>query len=231
MKRLCVVLILAMAVCLLGGCNIIKIDGQGDSSAEPTPHNAIATTDPSADPDRMPVATILFSSGDKIEITLLPQIAPNTVCNFIYLANGGFYDGSKVDGVVGSCIVKFGETAGDTGYTIPGEFSANGYQPNDYVFSHRRGVVSMTRQTSAENDKAYYNSASSGFFILSDSVPELDSFYAAFGIIFDEESLAVLDRLAAEEVNADYTLKKNVFIESVRVETFGVTFADPVVRK
>ena len=122
-----------------------------------------------------PVATITLSDGRQMRFELKPAEAPNTVANFIELANSGFYDGLEIFRVVAGVLIQSGDPnndgTGDPGYAIAGEFSENGFVNN---LSHARGTISMCRQSD-------YNSAGSQFFILQGSYPEYDGQYAAFG--------------------------------------------------
>ena len=161
-----------------------------------------------------PVATITLSDGRQMRFELKPAEAPNTVANFIELANSGFYDGLEIFRVVAGVLIQSGDPnndgTGDPGYAIAGEFSENGFVNN---LSHARGTISMCRQSD-------YNSAGSQFFILQGSYPEYDGQYAAFGSIMDEESLATLDAIAAQPVDGNYVPLNRQIIESIRVETF-----------
>ena len=161
-----------------------------------------------------PVATITMSDGSQMRFELKPAEAPNTVANFIELANSGFYDGLEVFRVVAGVLIQSGgpqnDGTGDPGYAIAGEFSDNGFANN---LSHVRGTISMCRQSD-------YNSAGSQFFILQGSYPEYDGRYAAFGSIMDEQSLATLDAIAAQPVDGNYVPLNRQIIESIRVDTF-----------
>ena len=177
--------------------------------------------DPYADvPD--PVATITMADGKVMRARLFPREAPNTVGNFIELANGGFYDGLPFHRVVTGYLIQTGDPAGDgtggPGYTIRGEFSKNGFGNG---VQHARGTLSMARL----ND---YNSAGSQFFIVQRTIPDYDGLYAAFGRLMDEESLATLDAIAAVATDANRSPLVAQNIRSIRVDTQGFVF--PVVK-
>jgi len=165
-----------------------------------------------------PIATITMAGGDQMRFELRPDVAPNTVANFVNLANGGFYDGLEIFRVVAGVLVQSGDPrndgTGDAGYAIKGEFSANGFENN---LSHNRGVISMARQS-------HYDSASSQFFIMQGSYPEYDGQYAAFGVAADAETLEVLDEIASQPVDGSYLPLTRQAIRSIRVDTFEVEF-------
>ena len=168
-----------------------------------------------------PIATIEMQNGGKIKIELYPDKAPNTVYNFIALANSGFYDGLIFHRVIKGFMIQGGDPAGvgtgGPGYCIKGEFSLNGFKGND--IKHERGVISMAR---AQNP----NSAGSQFFIMHANASYLDGQYAAFGRVI--EGMETVDEIAS--VATDYSDKprKEQQIKSVRVETFGVSYPEPV---
>lgn len=169
-----------------------------------------------------PIATITMEDGNQMRIELYLKKAPNTVANFVELANSGFYDGMDFYRVLPGCLIQAGDTAGDgtggPGYAIKGEFSANGFKEND--ISHTRGTISMARQSG-------YDSAGSQFFILQGSYPEYDGKYAAFGRLMDEASLETLDSLASVNVDVHYAPLKKSVIASIRVDTMGYEY-EPV---
>ena len=148
-----------------------------------------------------PVATLTMEDGGVIVMELYPEIAPNTVCNFIELANSGFYDGL----IFHRCIPGFmiqggcpeGTGSGDPGYTIKGEFTANGFK-ND--LKHERGVISTARQ--GENPytgEKNYDTAGSQFFITVEDYPSLDGQYASFGKVIS--GMEVADAIVANETD------------------------------
>jgi len=166
-----------------------------------------------------PVATITMEDGSQMRIELFLQKAPNTVANFVELAEEGFYDGLYFHRVLPGCLVQTGDPTGSgtggPGYSIKGEFLENGFEGND--ISHMRGTVSMARQSG-------FDTAGSQFFILEGSYPEYDGKYAAFGKLMDDASLAVLDSIALVNVDGHYKpLEKNV-IASIRVDTQGYEY-------
>jgi peptidyl-prolyl cis-trans isomerase B (cyclophilin B) len=177
--------------------------------------------------ERKPIATITFSNGVEIRARLYPDKAPNTVANFISLANSGFYDGSPVHRIVEYSIVQMGRSAdgeNDAGYYIKGEFPDNGFSKNDML--HEKGVLSMARTVGAEgNEKEYYNTASSQFFICVDVETTLDGAYAPFGkVISGYDDFEEISRL---DVDENYAPRDELYIKSVTVDTYGKDYGEP----
>jgi peptidyl-prolyl cis-trans isomerase B (cyclophilin B) len=164
-----------------------------------------------------PIVTITTEYG-VIKAELYPDSAPNTVNNFLSLANQGFYNGLIFHRVIKGFMIQGGDPAG-TGmggpnYTIAGEFKANGY-PNN--IKHTRGVISMARSQN-------YNSAGSQFFIMHADAPHLDGQYAAFGKV--TEGIEVIDEIAKCQTTGDRPVKKQTIL-SITAETFGVNYPQP----
>lgn len=166
-----------------------------------------------------PIVTFEMKDGDVFYVELYPEIAPNTVNNFISLVKKGFYNGLCFHRVIEGFMIQGGDPKGNgtggPGYTIRGEFSKNGFK-ND--LKHKRGVVSMARSMMP-------NSAGSQFFIMHADAPHLDGQYAAFGQVID--GMDVIDKIA--EVNVDYNDKplRDQVIKSVTVDTNGVEYEEP----
>ena len=205
-KRL--IIVVAAAALLLGAALILIL-----KLAEPKPPEEEAQN---------PVATITMSGGGQMRFELYPDQAPNTVANFISLANDGYYDGTQFYRIVSGVFIQGGDPNNDgTGgpkYAIKGEFAANGVENS---VSHLRGAISMARQSG-------YDTAGSQFFIMQGSYPtDYDGQYAAFGMIADEESLAVLDAIAAQPTDSTYLPLTRQVIQSIRVDTFGVDYGEP----
>ena len=165
---------------------------------------------------KKPVATLTLEGGDQITIYLYPDQAPNTVANFISLANSGFYDGLTFHRVVEDFIMQGGDPNGDgtggPGYAIRGEFSSNGVE-ND--LSHVRGVLSMARSSS--ND-----SAGSQFFIMHADSDSLDGNYAAFGMVLG--GLDTVDVIASVPTDSNDKPRTEQVMRTVYVETYGKTY-------
>ena len=166
-----------------------------------------------------PIATITMKDGSTMRFELHLEIAPNTVANFTKLANDGFYDGLEFFRIVPGVLIQAGcpdnDGTGNAGYTIKGEFSANGVK-ND--LSHTRGVISMARKGTGNN------TAGSQFFIVQTDSPHLDGQYAAFGRVIDEESMKVVDEIAATSTDANDKPLSEWRIKSITVDTQGYTY-------
>ena len=167
-----------------------------------------------------PVVTIEMEDGKVMKGELYPEIAPNTVNNFIALANSGFYDGVIFHRVIPGFMIQGGDPdgvgTGGPGYEIRGEFTANGFE-ND--LKHTLGVLSMARTMIPD-------SAGSQFFIMVADAPHLDGQYAGFGKI-TENAQAAID---ISRVNRDMFTdkpKKPQTIKSIRVDTLGVDYPAP----
>ena len=169
-----------------------------------------------------PIVTMEIEDYGTITIELYPNMAPNTVANFVNLIEEGFYDGLTFHRSVPGFVLQGGDPNGDgtggPGYTIKGEFSSNGYTQN--TLSHTRGVISMAR--SRDNDSA----GSQFFIVLDDSATySLDGLYAGFGRV--TEGMDIIDEIVAnEKIANDVTgaLEENVVITKVTVDTFGETY-------
>ena len=169
-----------------------------------------------------PIATITMQDGSVMRFELRPDCAPNTVANFVKLANSGFYDGLQFFRVVVGAFIQGGDPlnngTGDPGYAIKGEFAANGVQN---TLSHSRGVISMARQSG-------YDTAGSQFFILQGNFPaDYDGLYAAFGTALDEATIGVIDTIAGQPADTSYRPITRQIIATIRVETFDVEY-EPV---
>ena len=173
-----------------------------------------------------PIATITMEDGGVIKLELHPEIAPNTVKNFIHLANSGFYDGVIFHRVIEGFMIQGGDPdgrgTGGPGYRIKGEFSNNNHK-ND--LSHERGVISMARQGNPYFPASAYNTAGSQFFIMHADSDFLDGDYAAFGKVI--EGMDVVDRIATTETDGSDRPLETQTMQSVRVDTFGVDYGEP----
>ena len=166
-----------------------------------------------------PIVTITMANGEVMKAELYPEIAPNTVNNFISLVKKGYYDGLIFYRVIAGFMIQGGcpngNGMGGPGYSIKGEFSQNGFKN---TLKHTEGVLSMARAMNP-------NSAGSQFFIMHQNSPHLDGQYAAFGKLV--EGLDVVDSIA--QVGTDWSDRPMVpqIIESMTVETFGVEYPEP----
>ena len=166
-----------------------------------------------------PIVTITMASGDVIKAELYPEIAPNTVNNFISLINHNFYDDVIFHRVIRGFMLQGGDPDGNgtggPGYSIKGEFSSNGFK-ND--LKNTPGVLSMARTMIPD-------SAGSQFFIMHQAAPHLDGEYAAFGKVID--GMDIVNKIA--EMPTDYMDRplEDQVMKSVTVDTFGVEYPEP----
>jgi peptidyl-prolyl cis-trans isomerase B (cyclophilin B) len=170
--------------------------------------------------DTNPVAEIVMSDGSVVKVELYPEAAPNTVNNFIYLANSGFYDGLTFHRIIPGFMIQGGDPKGDgtggPGYSIAGEFKDNGFENN---LKHTRGVISMARAQS-------YDSAGSQFFIMVADAKSLDGQYAAFGKV--TEGIEVVDKIVGAERDSNDKPLESIVMRKVTVDLKGKTYSEPV---
>ena len=166
-----------------------------------------------------PIVTITMENGDVIKAELYPEIAPNTVNNFISLINHNFYDGVCFHRVIKGFMLQGGDPDGNgtggPGYEIKGEFTHNGFK-ND--LKHTAGVLSMARTMIPD-------SAGSQFFIMHKDAPHLDGAYAAFGKVI--EGMDVVDKIACVATDRRDMPMEPVIMTEVTVDTFGTEYPEP----
>ncbi len=166
-----------------------------------------------------PIVTIEMQNGDLIKAELYPEIAPNTVNNFLSLIKKGFYDGLIFHRVIPGFMIQggcpSGTGMGGPGYSIAGEFSSNGKTNS---LKHSRGVLSMARSMKPD-------SAGSQFFIMVDDAPHLDGQYAAFGKV--TEGMEAADKIVNSRRGPDDRPRETQGIKKVTAETFGVDYPAP----
>ena len=166
-----------------------------------------------------PILTIEMENGDTIKAELYPEIAPNTVNNFISLVKQGFYDVIIFHRVIKGFMIQGGDPEGTgmggPGYSIKGEFSSNGFENN---LKHSAGVLSMARSMMP-------NSAGSQFFVMHKDSPHLDGDYAAFGKVI--EGMEVVDKIAETVTDSSDRPKEEQKMKKVTVDTFGEEYPDP----
>ena len=166
-----------------------------------------------------PIVTFTMENGDVMKAELYPEVAPNTVNNFISLVKKGFYVGLIFHRVIAGFMIQGGDPEGSgmggPGYSIKGEFNYNGVENN---LKHSRGVLSMARAQHPE-------SAGSQFFIMHADAPHLDGQYAAFGKLVEGED--VLDSIASIDTDWSDRPRTHQVLKTVTVDTFGVDYAEP----
>lgn len=200
----------AMLISLVGCTNNNTSSQKNDEEIETTVEST----------GELPIATIKIKDFGTIKAELYPDKAPNTVNNFISLANSGFYDGLIFHRVIKGFMNQGGDPdgvgTGGPGYSIKGEFSNNGYTNND--LKHTAGVLSMARA----NDP---DSAGSQFFIMAEEASYLDGDYAAFGKVI--EGMDVVNDINSVQTNSNAKPLKDVVIESITVDTKGINYKEP----
>jgi peptidyl-prolyl cis-trans isomerase B (cyclophilin B) len=194
-------------------------ESESNQSKQEFPDTNKTTETRDTDSIKNPIVTILMENNEEIKIELYPEVAPNTVTNFISLVNQGFYDGVIFHRVIPGFMIQGGDPQGigigGPGYSIKGEFTSNGFENN---LKHELGVLSMARTQAP-------NSAGSQFFIMVADVPSLDGDYAAFGKVIDGmetvQNIALVDRGGQDKPIADQVMKK------VTVDTLGIDYGEP----
>ncbi|WP_424475006.1 peptidylprolyl isomerase [Oceanobacillus kimchii] len=198
MKQRYLFIIILMITFLLSAC----------SDTEETPSEDTQSDD-------NPIATITMENGQTITIELYPDIAPNTVTNFISLIEDGFYDGLTFHRIVPEFVIQGGDPEGNgtggPGYSIPGEFTSNGFENN---LVHERGVLSMARSQ-------HPDSAGSQFFIVLDKADHLDEDYAGFGKV--TEGMETVDNIVEQGTSEEEVST----IKQITVDTKGQDYGEP----
>lgn len=166
-----------------------------------------------------PIVTFKMQDGGVMKAELYPEVAPNTVKNFISLVKKGFYNGLIFHRVIPGFMIQGGDPSGNgtggPGYSIKGEFKSNGFK-ND--LKHSEGVLSMARSMSP-------NSAGSQFFLMVADAPHLDGQYAAFGKL--TEGFDVAQKIVSVKRNYSDKPYEDQVMEEVTVDTFGVEYDEP----
>ncbi|WP_172251784.1 peptidylprolyl isomerase [Saccharibacillus deserti] len=180
-----------------------------------------ASPEPAPGSEGKPIVTIEMDNGGIIKLELYPEIAPNTVNNFISLVKSGFYDGVAFHRIVPGFVIQGGDPegtgGGGPGYAIKGEFTSNGF---DNTLLHTEGVLSMARTNEPD-------SAGSQFFIMLADQPSLDEQYAAFGKV--TAGMDVVQAIAALPVdgNDKPTSAEGATMKTVTVDTLGKEYPEP----
>lgn len=209
-----ITVVVIMSSLVLVGCGNKNTQSQGDSTS---------VTDESSDSktgnENLPVVTITVENYGVIQAELYPEIAPNTVNNFISLVKKGSYDNLTFHRIIKGFMIQGGDPKGDgtggPGYSIEGEFTSNGFANS---LKHTKGVLSMARTQDP-------NSAGSQFFIMTGDAPNLDGQYAAFGKV--TSGLDVLEKIQSVKTNSNDAPIDKVVIKSITVDTKGVDYNEP----
>ncbi len=203
MKKIALLTCLLVSIFSLSGC--VKNPNENFNDEVRTP------------PKELPIATIDFKDYGTVEIELYPHIAPNTVNNFIELANIGLYDGITFHRIIKDFMIQGGDPEG-TGmggpeYSIAGEFTNNNFK-ND--LEHIEGVISMARSSQMPD------SAGSQFFIVTKDAPHLNGEYASFGKVID--GIDIIHEIENVKTGANDKPVEDVVINSIKVDTKGIEY-------
>ncbi|MEV5029074.1 peptidylprolyl isomerase [Paenibacillus sp. LPE1-1-1.1] len=230
-KRLGMMLLLSLILIVVAGCGGTKTPNNGETTGSNggTANTTTPTEAPVEDgpallgPDKHPVVTIQLSNDKIIKLELYPEVAPNSVNNFISLINKSFYDGVIFHRVIPGFMIQGGDPdgtgTGGPGYSIPGEFNSNGFENK---LKHTRGILSMART----NDP---DTAGSQFFIMVADAPSLDNEYAAFGKV--TEGMEAVDEIVNQAKGANDRPDNPISMKKVTVDTLGMTFEEPTKTK
>ncbi len=215
-------LIIGLIILMLGLICLVAVLAKG--SADTTTDSTASTeakdlkTEVDVPEDKNPIATVKLSGYDEMKFELFPMQAPQTVYNFITLANSGFYDGLIMHRLEKDFVIQGGDPDGDgtggPGYGITGEFPSNGYTTN---LTHKKGSIAMARSTDV-------NSAGSQFYISLAENQSLDENYAVFGYITDGSE--VVDQINDDAIDGESEPKKEIKIESIKVNTKGIDYPE-----
>lgn len=223
-KKAIIAMLLSATLCMLGAC--AKTNENADDNKEAS-SDSISDILAKYEEKGHPVAVIEMENGGRIIVELYDDIAPNTVKNFISLANKGFYDGTIFHRVIQGFMIQGGDPNGNgtggPGYNIPGEFSNNKF---NNTISHTRGTISMGRRGSQFADYMYYDTAGCQFFICDADSTFLDGNYASFGRVL--EGMDVVDEIAAAPKDRSDKPYEDQIMKRVYVETYGKTYDEPV---
>ncbi|MGO4548384.1 peptidylprolyl isomerase [Paenibacillus sp. 2TAB23] len=229
-KRFGMMLLLTFALVLVAaGCGGTKSTNNGSTTGSDGGNTAAATNPPTEAPaedgpvllgsDKHPVVTIQLSNDKVIKLELYPEVAPNSVNNFISLINKSFYDGVIFHRVIPGFMIQGGDPdgtgMGGPGYSIPGEFNSNGFENK---LKHTRGILSMARTQDPDT-------GGSQFFIMVADAPSLDNEYAAFGKV--TEGMEAVDEIVNQTTGANDRPESPISMKKVTVDTLGMTFEEP----
>ncbi|NIK78224.1 peptidyl-prolyl cis-trans isomerase B (cyclophilin B) [Paenibacillus castaneae] len=225
MTLLIAALLLVLSGCGGGSKNAPNKDSLGSNGNNGNTSTTTPTEVPAEDgpellgSDKHPVVTIELSNDKIIKLELYPEVAPNTVNNFISLINKKFYDGTIFHRVIPKFMIQGGDPdgtgMGGPGYSIPGEFGSNGFENK---LKHTRGVLSMARSGNPD-------SAGSQFFIMVADAPSLDNEYASFGMV--TEGMDAVDEVVNQNRDSNDRPADPIFMKTVTVDTLGMTFEEP----
>lgn len=212
------IFIVLIAIVLIGCQNDGNIEENKETNNN-TNTKANVETETDNEESIHPIVTMTMADGGEVTIELMPEIAPNTVNNFISLAEDGFYDGLIFHRVIPGFMVQGGDPSGNgtggPGYSIAGEFKSNEFDNN---LTHERNVISMARSQ-------HPDSAGSQFFIMVENSPHLDGEYAAFGMV--TSGMDVVDSIVASERDQSDKPLEDQVIEKMEVDLAGYEAKEP----
>lgn len=235
-KRYMLSMLLLLSILLiLAGCGVDRKSQDGSGAAgggsTPTAETVTPSPEPTVEPtpeeegpellgsDQHPEVTLEISNGKTIVIELYPEVAPNSVSNFVSLVKQGFYDGLIFHRVIPGFMIQGGDPEGTgmggPGYSIAGEFNSNGFENK---LKHTRGVLSMARSGDP-------NSAGSQFFIMVEDAPHLDGEYAAFGQVI--EGIETADEIVNQQADAGNKPLEPLSITKATVDIKGLDIKEP----
>ena len=212
-------ILMFFSIFLLVGCGSTKEAEETSSIEDSSLQEEKTSTNYSENIEENPIVTIIMENEKEITIELYPEVAPNTVSNFIDLTEKGFYNGLLFHRVIPNFMIQGGDPVGNgtggPGYSIEGEFSENGFKNE---LKHERGVISMARSQSPD-------SAGSQFFIMVDESPQLDNQYAAFGKVID--GMDVVDSIVSVDRDEKDKPLNDQKIKEIVVDTKGFEYPAP----
>lgn len=222
MKKFRLALIISVVLLLITSIIGCGTQAQNNGSSQPQTNAGTSNTNTTTG-QKDPIVTITMADGGQIKVELYPNVAPNTVKNFISLVQKGFYNGLTFHRVIPGFMIQGGDPNGNgtggPGYSIKGEFKSNGFTNN---LKHVRGVISMARTQDP-------NSAGSQFFIMVAAAPSLDGNYAAFGKVLS--GMSEVDKIVNTPADSNNKPLQPQVMKSVTVDTFGIKYGAPQIIK
>lgn len=225
-KAITVIFSVLLLLCIACSCEKKENDGTVVNTPGKTAEEIVAEMTEKYSDRGYPIAVIVMENGGTIVLELYNDVAPNTVSNFISLANSSFYDGTIFHRVIPGFMIQGGDPTGTgtggPGYAIFGEFPNNDFENN---IKHERGVISMARQGNSFYPALAYNTAGSQFFIMVKDYPGLNGDYAAFGRVL--EGMEVADAIVSVETDSNDKPLQEQKMQLVRVATYDMDYPEP----
>jgi peptidyl-prolyl cis-trans isomerase B (cyclophilin B) len=216
-------LITILLIFLLAACNNDAQPDEEQNEDANTPDETEEQTDYPNDVEENPIVTIEVEDKEPIVIELYPEIAPNTVANFVSLVEQGFYDGLIFHRVIPGFMIQGGDPdgvgTGGPGYSIAGEFSSNGFEN---TLAHEAGVLSMARSQAPD-------SAGSQFFLMTEHSPHLDGDYAGFGQVI--EGMETVEEIVSTERDGSDKPYEDQVMTKVEIDTKNYDYPEPIIEE